>query len=239
MVGNYYRFLFFAMVLFGSAPVIGSCKTRHFQNSSIESSNDPEQPLSIEPESPKEANNSLVEILTKAEPSPVACLVFKELQAGKFTLIRTNKMAAFFVALYPSHSQAKKVDAELGFATGEIGLFPLNFSLKSAIGMTRRAFGSSLRHIFDTDGKRSKASFSFPVLRDNQTIDIGGTFRSVATTEGLVPAKQYPPLPRILRTDINETAQTNTTIRPSDHPNVLLLNLNDEEYALICAPEPI
>ena len=105
--------------------------------------------------------------------------------------------------------------------------------------MTRRTVGSTLRHIFDTYGKRSKASFSFPVLRDNQTIDIGGTFRSGASTEGLLPAWQSPPLPRILRTDINETAQTNTTIRQSDHPNVLLLSLNDEEYALICTPEPI
>jgi hypothetical protein len=42
MVVNSYRVLFLAMVLVGSAPVIGSCKTRHFQSASIENSNDPD-----------------------------------------------------------------------------------------------------------------------------------------------------------------------------------------------------
>ena len=187
----------------------------------------------------KVANNTLINILTQRSPLPVGCLLFKELSNGGFTILKTADFRVLTLTLFPSGldatTESNQVNAVVNSYIPSYPEFPRNYDLELIIDYTRRRIQTlTLPTMFSYSS--SQIGFSLPAVMEGKTLDFGGVFVNQAGY-GFSPESSFPKLPKFLDTDAPEQLANIISVRPSDNPNVLLLNVDGEDFTSVCTTD--
>jgi cation diffusion facilitator CzcD-associated flavoprotein CzcO len=182
-------------------------------------------------------SNTLIDILTQPSPLPVACLIFKMLDSDGFTLLRTDNQALAMTFL-PNRSLTQgenRVDVIFNTTRDSANnTFPRNYDLDLILKFTREEFK---RLYLGIQGFQfaPKEAFSLPIVGPaNERLDYGGTFRNLAGS-GLSPAPGFPRLPKFA--SIDESLNGIITVRPSSNPNILLMDVDEDQFTLSCTTD--
>ena len=187
----------------------------------------------------KKINNTLIDILTQTVPKKVGCLIFKELDTGGFTIVKTGssiltmvlvpRLQALNLAQGERYIDAVLVSSSVRPESG----YPRNYDLELIKDYTQNEFRKQYYYLTGGYQQYPAQAFSLPKQSESgEQIEFGGSFYNAAGSN-LLADPSFPALPRFLTFE-GEYTNSIITVRPSNDSDVLLMDIDGETFTLAC-----